>query len=405
MPRILHTADWHLGRSFHRTVEDPRKQVILRQARFQALERMGAAARAAGAEAILVAGDLFDGGEVDDDTVVAGLDAIGRMGLPVVAIPGNHDHGGPGGLWDRAVVAREQPALAPNLVLLRGGARVHAVAGIAVLALPVDAALAAPRLRDLAALAVAEGVPRVGLVHGPVGAFDEDGAGRSLDPAGAGDLRLDYLALGDFHRQQRVERLPAEAWYAGTHEPDRFPTHGQADERHGAALLVDLPGPGQAPVVTPLTIPDSHVWVRVRMELAGVADLERLAAELERLAQGRAQTALCEVDLDGSVLGCAERERLDALLDRLRPRFLVLEARGAVRSQPLEAELGALTGHPGIVGVVAAQLAAEAAAGSEVARAALVHLHLLSREPAPAGAVRAPDAVRSGAVAGGEPCA
>ncbi len=136
--KFLHTADWHLGRSFHRTVIESEGQSRLRESRFRSVEALGQVAREAGAEAILVAGDIFNGAEVDDRTLVQGLDAIGRMGLPVVAIPGNHDHGGPGGLWwDRAVVAREMPRRAPNLTLIRGGARLHVVAGLAVLALPV----------------------------------------------------------------------------------------------------------------------------------------------------------------------------------------------------------------------------------------------------------------------------
>ncbi len=237
----------------------------------------------------------------------------------------------------------------------------------------------------MASLVVPAGLPRVGLVHGPVGVFDEDGVGRTVDGAGASDLALDYLALGDFHRQQQVDGMPAAAWYSGTHEPDRFPTHGQADERHGLALLVDVPGPGVAPIVSPLSVPEAHVWVRLRMSLGGSADLDRLTAELERLARGRAQSTLCQIDIDGSVLGCAERDRLDRILTEAAPHFLVLDRR-SLRCQPNEAELASLAARSGVVGSVAGALARRlprsSGADAEIARAALVQLYLLTAQNA-----------------------
>ncbi len=62
-----------------------------------------------------MAGDLFDSASVDKATVAATCSAIGQIDLPVLVIPGNHDHGGPGSVWEQAFFVREQAALAPNL--------------------------------------------------------------------------------------------------------------------------------------------------------------------------------------------------------------------------------------------------------------------------------------------------
>ena len=57
MTVLIHTADWHLGKTFHSQASDVAQQERLRQARFAAIEALGIASRAAGAAAVLVAGD------------------------------------------------------------------------------------------------------------------------------------------------------------------------------------------------------------------------------------------------------------------------------------------------------------------------------------------------------------
>jgi adenine-specific DNA glycosylase len=48
----------------------------------------------------------------------AARDFVRRLGAPVLAIPGNHDHGGPGSLWHRAEFERQRQRRAPNLQVL-----------------------------------------------------------------------------------------------------------------------------------------------------------------------------------------------------------------------------------------------------------------------------------------------
>ena len=95
--RLFHTADLHLGSPFSgfdiKTAEQRRLRQVDLLAR--AMER----ARAEGCSAVLIAGDLFDCGYVDGDTVARALEILGGCGMTVVISPGNHDPFSPGGIY------------------------------------------------------------------------------------------------------------------------------------------------------------------------------------------------------------------------------------------------------------------------------------------------------------------
>lgn len=375
MTVLIHSADWHLGKTFYRHAADPERQQKLRQARFSAVEALGAVAEAEGASAVLVAGDVFHSNEVSDRVVVAGLDAIGRIGISVVAIPGNHDSGGAGSVWERPSLREHLQRRAPNLVILQGAPCIHRIGDVDVIALPVMERFQAVRLRDLAPL-VDQLRPSVGLVHASLGEFDEDGSGRSLDLQEGESLGLAYLAMGDYHRRQAISGLPYPAWYSGTHEPDNFPSHRQTGLRAGGCLRIEISGDHKADV-RPLDLRDGMRWIRIKSLLRGEEDLDRLEAELSDLALGRAQRTLCCIDVADSELGFAGIHRLRRLQDRLEPNFELLSFEGEVREAPTGDELGELSGRPGLPGLAAQRL--QKLAGDPVlgplALAALARLH------------------------------
>jgi DNA repair exonuclease SbcCD nuclease subunit len=110
--RFLHTADWQLGKPFA-GIADVQKRSLVQQERFAAIQRIGKVVDEYRAEFVLVAGDLFDSASVTKATVSMACSAIGRLGVPVLAIPGNHDHGGPGSIWQQVFFQRECASLAP----------------------------------------------------------------------------------------------------------------------------------------------------------------------------------------------------------------------------------------------------------------------------------------------------
>lgn len=94
--RLLHTSDWHLGRSFH--------GAPLLAAQVAALDAMVALVRAERIDVVLVAGDLYDRQLPPVDAVEAMSHALAELrgaGAQVVAISGNHDSGRRVGFGDR----------------------------------------------------------------------------------------------------------------------------------------------------------------------------------------------------------------------------------------------------------------------------------------------------------------
>ena len=84
--RLLHTSDWHLGRSFH--------GAGLLDDQVAALDTMVDIVRAEGVEVVVVAGDLYDRQIPPADAVTALSEALARLrdaGAVVVGISGNHD--------------------------------------------------------------------------------------------------------------------------------------------------------------------------------------------------------------------------------------------------------------------------------------------------------------------------
>ena len=119
VPRILHTADWQIGKPY-RWVEDLQKQARLQQERVDAVLRIAEVSSREEVDVVLVAGDLFDSSTVAASMVMEVLEAIGSIPAPVIVIPGNHDHGGAGGIWRREDLRRQMQERAANLQLLRG---------------------------------------------------------------------------------------------------------------------------------------------------------------------------------------------------------------------------------------------------------------------------------------------
>src|SRR5215213_2888033 len=88
--RLLHTADWHLGRLFH--------GASLLDDQAHLLEQFVDVARAAKPDVILVAGDIYDRAVPPPEAVQVLDDVLSRLvidlKLPVVHIAGNHDSPG-----------------------------------------------------------------------------------------------------------------------------------------------------------------------------------------------------------------------------------------------------------------------------------------------------------------------
>lgn len=285
MARLLHTADWQIGRHSllttalagrargGRFAEDD--AALLAEARFTAIERIAALATAEKVDAVLVAGDVFDAQTVSDKTLRRTFQAMAGYKGPWILIPGNHDAALAESVWTRAqrlaaIPANVQLLLQPEPVLFEAE-------GFAILPAPLTQRQTYHDLTDWFDHAQTPAhLLRIGLAHGSVeGQLPESADSPNpiaVDRAQTG--RLDYLALGDWHGCKQID---PRTWYSGTPEQERFKDNGA-----GQALIVDIEGPGAEPKVTQHAI-GQHQWIKRDYALAVATDVDHLGTALAQL--------------------------------------------------------------------------------------------------------------------------
>ncbi len=310
MIRFLHSADLHIGKPFGAMPEDLRAR--LREARHGVLGRLAAAAREGGAAVILLAGDSFDTETPSPAILRQALAAMAHSApLRWILLPGNHDS-----LLAEALWAAARAHLPPNVTLAHEASPLALASGAVVLPAPCTARRPG---RDLTAwmdaAATPEGALRIGLAHGPVHDFSEDGSGmKVIAPDRAARAGLDYLALGDWHGQMAVA---ADTWYAGTPEPDRF-----KHEQGGRALLVSIAGAGAVPQVVPVET-GRFLWRSLPLTL--ISGEDAVASLAPCLPQGAMRRQmLMRITATGRLRPQA-RAALAAAVEAVAPEFALLE--------------------------------------------------------------------------------
>lgn len=342
--RFIHTADWQLGRPFGRFEGEVR--AALGEARFDAIDRIGAHAIERGAAHVLVAGDIFDTEGPEDRTIIQAVLRMQRVPVKWYLLPGNHDFARNGGLWDRV------RAKAPDNIQILADPMPHEIEpGVWLLPAPL---IHRHNLEDPTSLFETMETPgarlRIGVAHGSIRDFSSRGeASNQIAPDRATRSTLDYLALGDWHGTLRVD---ARTWYSGTPEADRF----QRDEP-GQALLVEL-GAGAEPKVEILRT-GKFQWM---LRDWSVGDLASFNSECDDFLSGvDAAATLLQLSVSGIVsltdrVAVVERSESD-LAHRLR--YLDLRAADLV-ARPEAEDLAALEAE-GMLGVAARKLTALAA--------------------------------------------
>ncbi len=368
--RVIHTADWQIGKPF-RNFGD--KESVLRQARLAAIEAIGRLAQNEAASHVLVAGDLYDTEAPSQKTLLEPMERMRNFpGVSWHVIPGNHDFHRGNGLWDRA----RAEGLPPNVHL-------HLTPEPAALG-PEATLFPAPLRRKSEVNDLTEwmdqapsaaGQVRIGLAHGSVTGFDSDGeTNNPIAPDRAKRAGLDYLALGDWHRTLQIG--PA-TWYAGTPEADRFNS-----QELGQVLLVEIAGPGAPPTVSTRRT-GAYRWVSQAEELSRPEDLDGLEARLRLLPD--LSSLLMRLDLKG-MLDLTARADLERRLTALEAAMFWLEPDlTGLHVRPTLADLEKID-FDGVLREAAEMLRAEAenpaASTAERRRAeeALVQLFVMTRD-------------------------
>ncbi|THA41776.1 exonuclease SbcCD subunit D [Streptomyces sp. A1547] len=276
--RLLHTSDWHLGRSFHRV------NLLGAQAAF--IDHLVETVREHEVDAVLVAGDVYDRAVPPLPAVELydrALHRLADLGVPTVMISGNHDSArrlgvgagligragihlrtDPGGCADPVVLADVHgevalyglPYLEPALVKDRFGA--EKVSHEAVLGAAMDLVRA-----DLAARA--PGTRSVVLAHAFVTGGQASDSERDIAVGGVEAVPaavfdgVDYAALGHLHGCQTInERVR----YSGSPLAYSF---SEADHRK-TMWLVEL-GPAGEITAERIETPVPRPLARIRGRL------------------------------------------------------------------------------------------------------------------------------------------
>lgn len=314
--RILHTSDWHIGRTFHGVDLLGDQECSLR-----AIAELVAAERV---DVVVVPGDVYDRSIPSADAIAVcnrGFEAIRAAGATIVATSGNHDSptrlgalgsfAAAGGLHLRCTIAEVArpvlladehgavafygiPYLEPDITRAELGvpqARSHAEI--------LDAAMGLIRT-DLAARPATRSVV---LAHAFVVGGEATGSERSISVGGVETVPMsafdgiDYVALGHLHSPQT---LSESVRYSGSPLPYSF---GERSHRK-AVWIIDLDASGLATVE--------------RRDLPLIRGLSQLTGTLEALLTAP-EHAPAENDYVSATLTDTARP-VDALR-RLRDRF------------------------------------------------------------------------------------
>jgi exonuclease SbcD len=334
--RLIHTSDWHLGRTLHGESLLDHQGIFLHWLLDQAVTRQ--------VDAVLVAGDVYDRAVPSTDAVRLldeTLVAFFHARIPVILTSGNHDSWVRLGFASRLseaagihlrtrvediarpVILHDShgevgvygiPYLLPDAVMTELGAeRSHA------------SVLAAARER-IHADAAARGLSRtVVIAHALVTGGQTSDSERDIRVGGIGDAPAgalagcSYLALGHLHGQQRVDTGGATtAGYSGS------PLAFSFSERHHhkSVTLAEIGGDGTVTTeLLPTPVPRPLREVRGRLDdllaragtdLAGLAgawvkavltDQARPVAPMERLREKWPHTIALDFQPEGGLTG------------------------------------------------------------------------------------------------------
>ncbi|MBV8863582.1 MAG: exonuclease SbcCD subunit D [Mycobacterium sp.] len=317
--RFVHTADWQLGMTRHFLAGEAQPRYSA--ARRDAVAGLGTLAAKAGAEFVVVAGDVFEHNQLTPQVISQSLEAMRAIEIPVYLLPGNHDPLDASSVYTSALFASECPA---NVrVLDRAG--VHEVRpGLQIIAAPWRSK--APT-NDLVA-AVLDPLPidevtRVLVAHGGVDVLDPDATKPSLIRlAGLEDAlargAVHYAALGDKHSVTEVGST-GRVWYSGSPEVTNF---DDVEPNPGHVLLVELDETDpQRPVSVEARRVGRWRFVTLRSPVDNSRDVADLDVNLD-LMTDKDRTVL-RLALIGS-LTVTDRAALDACLDKYSRLFASL---------------------------------------------------------------------------------
>lgn len=371
---FLHSSDWQLG--MMRRFLGPDGQARWGQARLDAVARIGEVAERTGAAFVVVTGDVFEHNQVERQTVLRACEALKRIPVPVVLLPGNHDALEPGSLWTSSQWLAHAP---DHVTVLTETTPFRILPGVEIVGAPWRSRrpLSDPAAPGYVDLDNDPGTTRILLAHGQLtslsgGMSDVPTIDQAALEAAVADGRLQYVGLGDRHSTTRVtDRI----WFSGTQE---VTSPEEDDPGNVLKVTIEGPGSGTAIDVEPVRVGAWHM-VDHRVELfdeESITALEDWFAELPDKERTYVRLAG-----DGS-LSLPLLARLDSMIDAQGEVFASVERWAkfwTVRPAPDAADLESLQ-LSGPARAAMEELRQALAGGDEGAGAALSLMHRLARD-------------------------
>ena len=372
---VLHTADWHLGRRFPSF--QPEQELRLTRARLEVVGRILDLAHNRNVDAVLAAGDLFDGPAPAKEWWDGLLKEFQRRDWtrPVILLPGNHDpltprsvyhpdHVFRAGLPEYVHVVDEEGftlELDDRAIVIANPCRSHAG--------QTDLASSLPDREPN------ESRFRIGLVHGQT--FDIEGYQTNF-PISSGiatERGFDYLAIGDTHAFRDVEpEAIVPTIYPGAPEATNF-----GESETGSVAIVFFPlDRARRPIVQREQV---GTWEWREVICRSMSDLRLLAGA------GDLRKTVLRLKLE-MVVPMEEYDEAERILVELRgslaanPRVGVLaeDRSGLHLDTDTPIEFG--TELPAVLQSTISRLQERSESNPEVAERALHHLYRLVREAA-----------------------
>ncbi|MGI5818740.1 MAG: metallophosphoesterase family protein [Armatimonadota bacterium] len=286
MVRFVHTADLQLGM---RAGDASEAGEQLREARFDALQRIVDLARDEEVDFIVIAGDMFEHNQVASRTVSRAVQILQETApIRVFVLPGNHDWYDAGSVYQRREFSEDQ---ARNITVLSKPEPMQVSDTCTLYPCPVterwsylDPTAWIPEREEDEPI-------RIGVAHGTLPIASEERI-LPIEPDVAQHKGLDYIALGHTHGLRRYES--ARMAYPGTPEQTSF-----GEEAAGHALIVTVE-PGRPPEIEERRT-GSLTWLTLERKVnepVGEA-LDGLRSEVETLEDG--PHTLLRLRVDGTV--------------------------------------------------------------------------------------------------------
>lgn len=226
--RFIHTADIHLGKSFAFLGEKGKQ---MREAQLGTLQRIADLARHESVDFMVIAGDLFESNEVSNQLVEKSVRILKSIApVRILILPGTHD------LLDEGSVYKRQVFRGENIIIFGIDGHVARINDVAI--------------HGRANTTKQGGVhPLKGIKPDPESKFNVGVAHASIEiegkaspndylisPEEIAESKMDYIALGHWHRMSDFSCAKTHAWYCGSPEATKF---DEADKA-GNVLLVTI---------------------------------------------------------------------------------------------------------------------------------------------------------------------